>query len=116
MIAILKKFFDFCEDKNRRMFYHALAVGVFIAICEAAKFPAIYLILDGFLSGSISGSRILIGFLILLVSVILESFFRGRWGILTKTVLVKSQLSQPISWSSLVMWQLVSLCLRLRAF
>ena len=33
MIAILKKFFDFCEDKNRRMFYHALAVGVFIAIC-----------------------------------------------------------------------------------
>ena len=77
MIAILKKFFDFCEDKNRRMFYHALAVGVFIAICEAAKFPAIYLILDGFLSGAISGSRILIGFLILLVSVILESFFRG---------------------------------------
>ena len=41
MIATLKKFFDFCEDKNRRMFYHALAVGVFIAICEAAKFPAI---------------------------------------------------------------------------
>ena len=62
MIATLKKFFDFCEDKNCRMFYHALAVGVFIAICEAAKFPAIYLILDGFLSGAISGSRIFIGF------------------------------------------------------
>ena len=77
MIATLKKFFDFCEDKNRRMFYHALAVGVFIAICEAAKFPAIYLILDGFLSGAISGSRIFIGFLILLVSVVLESLFRG---------------------------------------
>lgn len=77
MIATLKKFFDFCEDKNRRMFYHALAVGVFIAICEAAKFPAIYLIIDGFLSGAISGSRIFIGFLILLVSVVLESLFRG---------------------------------------
>lgn len=77
MIAILKKFFDFCEDKNRRMFYQALAVGVLIAICEAAKIPAIYLILDGFLSDAISGGRILEGFLILLVSVLLESFFRG---------------------------------------
>ena len=77
MIAILKKFFDFCEDKNRRMFYQALAVGVLIAICEAAKFPAIYLILDGFLSDAISGGRILEVFLILLVSVLLESFFRG---------------------------------------
>ena len=84
MIAILKKFFDFCEDKNRRMFYQAFAVGVLIAICEAAKFPATYLILDGFLSDSISDGKILFGFLILLVSVILESFFRGistaeRW-------------------------------------
>ena len=77
MIAILKKFFDFCEDKNRRMFYQAFVVGVLIALCEAAKFPAIYLILDGFLSDAISGGRILEGFLILLVSVLLESFFRG---------------------------------------
>ena len=38
MIAILKKFFDFCEDKNRRMFYHALSVGVFIAICEVSGY------------------------------------------------------------------------------
>lgn len=78
MIASLKKFFDFCADKNRRMFYRTLAIGVLIAICEAAKFPAIYLVLDGFLSASISGSRILTGFLILLVSAVLESFLRGR--------------------------------------
>ena len=78
MIASLKKFFDFCADKNRRMFYRTLVIGVLIAICEAAKFPAIYLVLDGFLSGSISGIRILTGFLILLVSAILESCLRGR--------------------------------------
>ena len=77
MITTLKKFFDFCDNKNRSMFYRALAVGVFIAVCEAAKFPAIYLVLDGFLSDAISGGRILVGFLILFVSVILESFFRG---------------------------------------
>ena len=44
------------------MFYRALAVGVFIAVCEAAKFPAIYLVLDGFLSDAISGGRILVRF------------------------------------------------------
>ena len=60
MITTLKKFFDFCDNKNRRMFYRALAVGVFIAVCEAAKFPAIHLVLDGFLSDAISGGRILV--------------------------------------------------------
>ena len=78
MIATLKKFFDFCGEKNRRMFYHTLVIGVLIAVCEAAKFPAIYLVLDGFLSDTITGSRILAGFLILFVSVIFESFLRGR--------------------------------------
>lgn len=78
MIAALKKFFDFCSEKNRHMFYRTLFIGVLIAVCEAAKFPAIYLVLDGFLSDSISSGRILTGFMILLASVILESFFRGR--------------------------------------
>ena len=78
MIATLKKFFDFCGEKNRRMFYHTLVIGVLIAVCEAAKFPAIYLVLDGFLSDTITGSRILAGFLILFVYVIFESFLRGR--------------------------------------
>lgn len=77
MIATLKKFFDFCAEKNRRMFYQSLGIGVAIAICEAAKFPAIYLVLGGFLSDSISDGKILAGFCILLTSVILESLFRG---------------------------------------
>lgn len=78
MIAALRKFFDFCTERNRHMFYRTLGIGVLIAACEAAKFPAIYLVLDGFLSGSISANRILSGFLILLFSVVLESAFRGR--------------------------------------
>ena len=78
MIATLKKFFDFCAEKNRRMFYHTLVIGILIAVCEACKFPAIYLVLEGFLEDTISGSRILTGFFILLGSVILESFLRGR--------------------------------------
>ena len=77
MISILKKFFDFCAKENRRLFYYTLIIGVLIAICEASKFPAIYFVMDGFLSNRISGSRILTGFIILLISVILESLLRG---------------------------------------
>lgn len=77
MISILKKFFDFCAKENRRLFYYTLIIGVLIAICEASKFPAIYFVMDGFLSNRISCSRILTGFIILLISVILESFLRG---------------------------------------
>lgn len=77
MISTLKKFFNFCAKENRRLFYQTLVIGVLIAICEASKFPAIYFVMDGFLSNSMSGSRILTGFIILLISVILESFLRG---------------------------------------
>lgn len=77
MISTLKKFFNFCAKENRRLFYQTLVIGILIAICEASKFPAIYFVMDGFLSNSMSGSRILTGFIILLISVILESFLRG---------------------------------------
>lgn len=77
MISTLKKFFNFCAKENRRLFYQTLVIGVLIAICEASKFPAIYFVMDGFLSNSMSGSRIVTGFIILLISVILESFLRG---------------------------------------
>ena len=77
MILILKKFFGFCAQENRRLFYNTLVIGVLIAICEATKFPAIYIVLDGFISNSISVGRILTGFMILAVSVIIESFLRG---------------------------------------
>lgn len=77
MIAVLKRFFDFCAKENRNLFYETLILGVLIAVCEAGKFPAIYLVMEGFLSRSMSGSRILAGFIILLISVTLEVFLRG---------------------------------------
>lgn len=77
MIAVLKRFFDFCAKENRNLFYETLILGVLIAVCEAGKFPAIYLVMESFLSKSMSGSRILAGFIILLISVMLEVFLRG---------------------------------------
>lgn len=78
MIGTLKKFFDFCTKEHRRMFYYSLALGVLIGICEALKFPAIGLILQGFLGGTMSGKTVLLGFLMILSYVVIESFLRSR--------------------------------------
>lgn len=78
MIGALKNFFAFCAKENRDKFYQALVWGVLIAICEAMKFPAIWLILKGFLEQKITGKTVLSGFLILLGSALVESLMRGR--------------------------------------
>lgn len=78
MIAILRKFFAFCSEDNRSKFYRSLALGVVMSVCEAAKFPAIYLILTAFLNDEMSSKTILLGFLMLLFSVIIESLARAR--------------------------------------
>ena len=78
MIQILRNFFDFCAKENRKLFYRTLVIGVFMAICEGLKYPAIGLILKGFLDDDISNKRILTGFLILLGSVIIGSVLRAR--------------------------------------
>lgn len=82
MIAVLKNFFAFCSKENRNKFYQSLDWGVLIAVCEAMKFPAIGLILKGFMEHSINGKTVLYGFLILLVSALLESCIRGQVTIL----------------------------------
>ena len=78
MIGILRKFFAFCKPENRKRFYCALALGVLMSVCEAAKFPAIGLILSGFLSNKMNGNIIFMGFLILLISVVIETFTRAK--------------------------------------
>ncbi len=60
------------------MFYHTLVLGVLIGVCEALKFPAIGLILQGFLSDTMSEKTVLLGFLMILSYVIIESFLRSR--------------------------------------
>ena len=82
MIGALKNFFAFCSKENRHMFYQSLAWGVLIAVCEAMKFPAIWLILKGFMEHNISGKTVLYGFLILLVSALAESLMRGKTTVL----------------------------------
>lgn len=77
-MGTMKKFFDFCQEENRKKFYRTLLIGIVIAICEACRFPAIYLVLQGAVSGTQTGERILLGFLIMLVAALVECVARGR--------------------------------------
>ena len=42
MLEMMKKFFDFCDQKNRRKLYTAVVLGVFDAIFGAMKIPAAF--------------------------------------------------------------------------
>ena len=42
MVEMIKKFFDFCNQKNRSKLYLAVVLGVFEAIFAAMKIPAAF--------------------------------------------------------------------------
>jgi len=77
MVEILKSFFAFCSEENRKRFHKTLVLGVFLALFEAMKFPAMGYILKGFLKDGISVSVIVTGFLMLAVSVLMAAVIRG---------------------------------------
>ncbi len=70
MLKILRKFFDFCGGENKRKFYLSVVFGVFMALFEALKIPAIILMLDAVIRGKVTVSVILQCLGICLISVI----------------------------------------------
>lgn len=70
MLKILKKFFNFCGGENKKKFYLSLVFGVFMALFEALKIPAIVLMLDAVIRGRVTAAVIWQCFGICLVSVI----------------------------------------------
>ena len=68
MFGILKKFFDFCGEENRRKFKISIALGVVQAIGEAMKIPAIMVILMAITRYDISAGYIWASLTIMAVS------------------------------------------------
>ena len=81
MIKIYRKFFSFCGE-NSRKFYISLVYGVILAFMEAMKIPAIMLMLQGAISGNITGKLILQCMGILVGSLAVGSFVKYRATIL----------------------------------
>ena len=78
MLAILRKFFRFCDERERREFYVSIVLGVLAALFSALKIPAIAVCLQAVLEGHITAQAILLSLGIMLVSVIGSSLLKYR--------------------------------------
>lgn len=78
MLEILKKFFRFCDKRERREFYVSIALGVAAALFSALKIPAIGVMLGAILSSDATAKSILLSLCIMLVSVVGSSILKYR--------------------------------------
>ncbi len=78
MIKILKKFFAFCSEKNRRKFYFSIALGVLTALFSALKIPAIALLLAAIMNKNITGRAVIGSFGIMLLSIVASSLLKYK--------------------------------------
>ena len=78
MLEILKKFFRFCNERERREFYVSIVLGVIAALLSALKLPAIAVCLQAILTGGMTSKAIILSLVIMLVSVISSSLLKYR--------------------------------------
>ena len=78
MLEILRKFFHFCDRRERREFYISIFLGVAAALFSTLRIPAIGVTLQAILAGGVTAKTILSSLAILLVSVIASSLLKYR--------------------------------------
>lgn len=78
MFKVFKNFFDFCGGENKRKFYMSLALGLLLAIFEALRVPAIYVMIDAVLKDVVTSKTILTCLGIMLFSVFGASVVRYK--------------------------------------
>ena len=78
MLDILRKFFRFCDERERKEFYISIGLGVAAALFSALKVPAIGVLLLAILNGAVTTKAILLSLVIMLVSVIGSSLLKFK--------------------------------------
>lgn len=78
MLEILRKFFRFCDERERSEFYRSIVLGVLAALFSALKIPAIGVMLGAILAGGVTAKTILMLLSIMLISVIGSSILKYR--------------------------------------
>lgn len=68
MLEMVRKFFDFCSEKNRKKFYVSALLGVLEAMFTAMKIPAAFVAIRAALENDISAKSILAVLALMLVS------------------------------------------------
>ena len=74
MLRTIKKFFDFCEEKERKQFYLAIFLGVFNAFFAAERIPAIYIVIKGIVENNLSVRDAYIAVAIMISSILFQTF------------------------------------------
>ena len=78
MFKVLKNFFDFCGGENKKKFYMSLVLGLLLAISEALRVPAIYVMVDAVLKNQVTNQSVLSCLGIMAFSVFAASLVRYR--------------------------------------
>ncbi len=78
MLEILRKFFHFCDERERKEFYRSIVLGVLAALFSAFKIPAIGVMLGAILTSGVTAKMILLSLATMLISVIGSSILKYR--------------------------------------
>lgn len=78
MIEVLKKFFDFCGNVNKKKFYISIVLGVMMAFLEALRIPATYVVIKAIVRGSINTNTGYISLGILLISIVFTIIVKAK--------------------------------------
>lgn len=70
MLDIIRKFFDFCGETNRKKFQKSIVLGVLQAVFEALRIPAIALVLRDLFDNNVTTATALGSFGIMVVSIV----------------------------------------------
>ena len=78
MLKIIRKFFAFCGEENRKKFVASVWLGVIEALFGALKIPAVAVMVKALLSGSVETRDILLSFGIMLLSVVGSGLVKAK--------------------------------------
>lgn len=69
MLKVIRKFFAFCGEENRRKFITSIRLNVIQALFEALKIPAIAVMIRALMNGTVDTNDILLSLGIMLISI-----------------------------------------------
>ncbi|MDO4649627.1 MAG: ABC transporter ATP-binding protein [Eubacteriales bacterium] len=78
MLKIMKKFFAFCGEENKKRFYRSIVFSIIQAVFGALRIPAIAIILNAALLGDITIKDILLSFGVMAISIVGIGIVKGK--------------------------------------
>ena len=76
MFEALKKFFDFCDECDRRKFYRSIVLGVFAALFSALKITAVAIMIQAILEDKVTMKAVWTSFGVMLFSILAVSVIK----------------------------------------